>query len=131
MAGYQGWFNTPKDGAGLGWKHFEKEKEFKPGKCTIDLWPDVSEYEKTYETAFKLPDETPAKVFSSYDASTTDLHFKWMKQYGIDGVFMQRFVVSIRNQKGKDNYNKILNNAVLSAEKYDRAICLMYDLSGM
>lgn len=131
MAGYQGWFNTPDDGAGLGWKHFEKEKEFKPGKCTIDLWPDVSEYEKTYETAFKLPDETPAKVFSSYDASTTDLHFKWMKQYGIDGVFMQRFVVSIRNQKGKDNYNKILNNAVLSAEKYDRAICLMYDLSGM
>lgn len=131
MAGYQGWFNTPEDGAGLGWKHFEKEKEFKPGKCTIDLWPDVSEYEKTYETAFKLPDETPAKVFSSYDASTTDLHFKWMKQYGIDGVFMQRFVVSIRNQKGKDNINKILNNAVLSAEKYDRAICLMYDLSGM
>lgn len=131
MAGYQGWFNTPEDGAGLSWKHFEKEKEFKPGKCTIDLWPDVSEYEKTYETAFKLPDETPAKVFSSYDASTTDLHFKWMKQYGIDGVFMQRFVVSIRNQKGKDNYNKILNNAVLSAEKYDRAICLMYDLSGM
>lgn len=131
MAGYQGWFNTPEDGAGLGWKHFEKEKEFKPGKCTIDLWPDVSEYEKTYETAFKLPDETPAKVFSSYDASTTDLHFKWMKQYGIDGVFMQRFVVSIRNQKGKDNYNKILNNAVFSAEKYDRAICLMYDLSGM
>ena len=131
MAGYQGWFNTPEDGAGLGWKHFEIEKEFKPGRCTIDLWPDVSEYEKTYETAFKLPDETPAKVFSSYDASTTDLHFKWMKQYGIDGVFMQRFVVSIRNQKGKDNYNKILNNAVLSAEKYDRAICLMYDLSGM
>ena len=131
MAGYQGWFNTPEDGAGLGWKHFEKEKEFKPGRCTIDLWPDVSEYEKTYETAFKLPDETPVKVFSSYDASTTDLHFKWMKQYGIDGVFMQRFVVSIRNQKGKDNYNKILNNAVLSAEKYDRAICLMYDLSGM
>ena len=131
MAGYQGWFNTPEDGAGLGWKHFEKEKEFKPGRCTIDLWPDVSEYEKTYETAFKLPDETPAKVFSSYDASTTDLHFKWMKQYGIDGVFMQRFVVSKRNQKGKDNYNKILNNAVLSAEKYDRAICLMYDLSGM
>lgn len=131
MAGYQGWFNTPEDGAGLGWKHFEEEKEFKPGKCTIDLWPDVSEYEKTYETAFKLPDETPAKVFSSYDASTIDLHFKWMKQYGIDGVFMQRFVVSILNQKGKDNYNKILNNAILSAEKYDRAICLMYDLSGM
>ena len=27
------------------------------------------------------------------------------------GYLCQRFVVSIRNQKGKDNYNKILNNA--------------------
>lgn len=131
MAGYQGWFNTPGDGAGLGWKHYEKDKEFEPGKCTIDLWPDVSEYEKTYQTAFKMPDGTPARVFSSYDASTTELHFKWMKQYGIDGVFMQRFVVSLRNQKGTDNYNAILNNAIHAAEKYDRALCLMYDLSGM
>lgn len=131
MAGYQGWFNAPDDGAQLGWKHFEKGKEFEPGKCTIDLWPDVSEYQKTYETAFKLPDGASARVFSSYDASTTDLHFKWMQQYGIDGVFMQRFVVSLRNQRGTDNYNTILNNAILSAEKYDRALCLMYDLSGM
>ncbi len=131
MAGYQGWFNTPGDSAGLGWKHFEKSGEFAPGKCTIDLWPDVSEYERTYETPFKLPDGTPARVFSSYDASTTDLHFKWMRQYGIDGAFMQRFVVSLRTRAGTDNYNHILANAILAAEKQDRALCLMYDLSGM
>lgn len=131
MAGYQGWFNTPEDGGGLGWKHFEKEKVFEPGKCTIELWPDVSEYKDTYKTAFKLADGTPAKVFSSRDGSTTDLHFKWMQQYGIDGAFMQRFVVSLRDKKGVDNYNTILFNAVQAAEKHGRAICVMYDLSGM
>lgn len=131
MTGYQGWFNTPEDGGGLHWKHYQKGTTFAPGSCTIDLWPDVSEYEKTYETAFSLKDGTPAKVFSSRDASTTDLHFKWMNQYGIDGAFMQRFVVSIREQKGIENYDAILNNAVDAAEKYGRAISVMYDLSGM
>lgn len=131
MAGYQGWFNTPEDGAGLRWKHFEKGTTFAPGSCTIDIWPDVSEYKDTYETAFSLADGTPARVFSSRDASTTDLHFKWMQEYGIDGAYMQRFVVSLRSPKGVENYDAILNNAVDAAEKYDRAICVMYDLSGM
>ena len=44
MAGYQGWFNTPGDGAGRNWHHYEKGKRFEPGWCTIDLWPEVDEY---------------------------------------------------------------------------------------
>ena len=112
LAGYQGWFNAEGDGAGLGWKHYEKGKVFAPGNCTIDLWPDVSEYEKTYATPFVLADGSQARVFSSHDASTTDLHFRWMRDYGIDGVFMQRFVVSIRSDRGKANSNHILKNAV-------------------
>lgn len=131
MAGYQGWFNAEGDGAGLGWKHYKKDDAFCPGSCTIDLWPDVSEYEDTYETAFVHKDGKPARVFSSHDASTVDLHFRWMKEYGIDGAFMQRFVTSIRSEKGKDNYNDILMNAASAAEKYDRAFCVMYDLSGI
>lgn len=131
MTGYQGWFNTPEDGTGLRWKHYEKGNTFTPGSCTIDLWPDVSEYKNTYKTDFLLKDGTPASVFSSRDASTTDLHFKWMKEYGIDGAFMQRFVVSIREEKRIENYDAILNNAVNAAEKYGRAIGVMYDLSGM
>lgn len=70
-------------------------------------------------------------VFSSYDESTVDLHFKWMKQYGLDGVFMQRFVAEIRNESGLKHFNKVLNSAMKSANKYERAICVMYDLSGM
>jgi len=39
---------------------------------------------------FRNTDGSTAKVFSSADKSTTDLHFN-DKQYGVDGVFMQRF----------------------------------------
>ena len=131
LAGYQGWFNTPEDGCGLGWKHYQKNKEFRPGACTIDLWPDVSEYPKTYPTSFEHKDGRVAHVFSSHDESVTDLHFKWMYEYGIDGVFMQRFVTSISSEKGRKNYTDILLNAKKASEKYGRAFCVMYDLSGM
>lgn len=131
LAGYQGWFNAEDDGAGLGWKHYQKNNEFYPGCCSIDLWPDVSEYEKTYPTDFRMADGSVAEVFSSHDRSTTMLHFKWMEEYGIDGVFMQRFVTSLRTEKGKDNYNHILTNALDASDKYGRAICVMYDLSGI
>ncbi len=131
MAGYQGWFNTPGDGAGRQWHHYTGPNGFRPGSCTIDLWPDVSEYEKTYPTEFRLPDGTPARVFSSYDASTVDTHFRWMQEYGLDGVFMQRFLAEIRNPSGLNHFNKVLDSAMQAANKYERAICIMYDLSGM
>ena len=131
MAGYQGWFNAPGDGSGRGWYHYKGNDGFHPGSCTIDLWPDVSEYEKLYETSFVYDDGTPASVYSPRDYSTVDTHFRWMKEYGIDGVFMQRFVGEISNPSGLKNFNAVLANAMEAANKYDRAICVMYDLSGM
>lgn len=131
LAGYQGWFNTPDDGAGRGWNHYRKGKLFEPGACTIDAWPDMREYKDKYKTDFVYADGTPAYIFSSYDRSTTFLHFKWMKQYGIDGVFMQRFVVTLKSESGRNHYNTILENALEASGRYGRAISLMYDLSGM
>lgn len=131
MVGYQGWFNAEGDGADRGWNHYTHGKTFEPGSTKVDYWPDVSDYEKTYKTAFKLADGKPAYVFSSYDESTVDLHFKWMKQYNIDGAFMQRFVTTFMNPKGAKHYEKVLGSAVKAAKKYDRALVVMYDLSGM
>lgn len=131
MAGYQGWFNAPGDGTGRGWYHYEKRGTFAPGSCTIDLWPDVSEYEKLYPTEFVYEDGTAASTFSAYDASTTDTHFRWMQEYGLDGVFMQRFVVEIAGSSGRHHFNTVLDHAMAAANKYSRAICVMYDLSGM
>lgn len=131
MCGYQGWFSTPDDGSNRGWGHLGRGGGFKPGSCNIDLWPDVTEYQKTYKTNFKLADSTYAYIFSSRDESTTDLHFRWMKKYGIDGVFMQRFVAEVKRERGKNHFDRVLESAMTAAKKYDRAICIMYDLSGM
>ncbi len=131
MAGYQGWFNTPTDGSNRDWKHYSGKQGFKPGSCNIDLWPDVSEYTTTYPTEFSFADGSPAKVFSSADESTVFTHFRWMKEYGIDGVFMQRFVSEVSKPQGLLHFNKVFNSAMLAAEKYNRSICVMYDLSGM
>ena len=130
MAGYQGWFNTPDDGAGRGWYHYSGRNGFKPGSTNVDLWPDVSEYEKLYDTPFTFDDGTVAQLPSPYDYSTVDTHFRWMKEYGLDGVFMQRFVGEVSNPSGKRHFNRVLDNAMRAAAKYGRAICVMYDLSG-
>lgn len=131
MAGYQGWFNAPDDGAGRGWYHYEKRGRFSPGSCTIDLWPDVSEYEKLYKTEFTYKDGSPAYLYSAYDSSTVETHFRWMEEYGIDGVFMQRFVGEISRPSGKNHFDTVLAHAMSSANRHSRAICVMYDLSGM
>jgi hypothetical protein len=44
MCGYQGWFNCPDDGAARGWVHWGKSGGFEPGKCSVDMWPDMREY---------------------------------------------------------------------------------------
>jgi len=108
MAGYQGWFTAEGDGADRGWHHYEKSGKFEPGMNTIDFWPDVREYVKTYKTSFKYPDGSDAYVYSPYDEESVDLHFKWMKEFGIDGVFMQRFVSEIKSVKGKNHFLKYI-----------------------
>lgn len=127
MAGYQGWFRGPDKGFG----HYGLDGKFDETHCKIDAWPDVREYEKTYETTFTHADGSKAKVFSSTDKSTTDLHFRWMKEYGIDGVFMQRFFGSTKNRVNNAPENIVLKNAFQAASVNGRAIALMYDLSGL
>jgi len=131
MAGYQGWFNAPEDGANRGWYHYRGRNGFKPGSTNIDFWPDVTEYQITYDSPFLTKEGKPAKLYSAHDASSVNLHFNWMKEYGIDGVFMQRFVGEIANPSGLNHFNKVLSTAIQSANTNDRAICIMYDLSGM
>ena len=88
MCGYQGWFNCPTDGADLGWTHWARHNgpEMGPGSATVDLWPDVSQYDadELYSTKFRLANGQPAKVFSSHNRKTVRRHFKWMQESGID-----------------------------------------------
>jgi lysophospholipase L1-like esterase len=132
MTGYQGWFSCPSDGSNRGWYHYcGKDGEFRPGSCKIDMWPDVSEYDKIYKTAFQFSDGKPAYTMSSWDESTVETHFRWMREYGIDGAFIQRFVVEMKRPASYSQLNKVWHSAVNSANANNRAICIMYDLSGM
>ncbi len=131
MAGYQGWFNCEGDGANRGWTHYANRGVFEDGNCKIDFLPDVSEYSKKYKTSFNLPDGSPLYVFSSYDESSVDLHFKWMKEFGIDGVFMQRFFSVLTDSNRLNHADKVLASAIKAASKYGVAICIMYDLGSM
>lgn len=131
MCGYQGWFRAEGDGSGGGWQHFGGKGEFSPDHCVIDLWPDVSEYPKTYPTGFKLKDGSPARVFSPWDESTVDLHFRWMREYGIDGAFMQRFFGVTRTEASRAEGRVVLEHALKASQKEGRAIAVMYDLSGL
>ena len=139
FAGYQGWYRTPTDGSGLGWEHYETyDEDFTPGEVGIDYWPDVSELtdEEKYVTGFKHADGSPAYVFTSQNALTVDRHFKWMADYGIDGVFLQRFAVDVvgfhhQSELPLPSNNVILNNVQKGANNHRRAFAVMYDLSGM
>src|SRR5258708_30704842 len=126
MAGYQGWFRAAGDGSAAKRYAFGDENS-----SSIDAWPDVTEYEKTYESPFSMPDGSKARFFSSLDKSTIDLHFKWMQEYNVDGVFMQRFFDATREGNRKKESSVILQNAMEAASKYKRAIAVMYDLSGL
>jgi hypothetical protein len=134
MTGYQGWFNCEGDGANLGWTHWARDgrKPFGPGNITVDLWPDVSEYDddELYTTAFSYPDGTLARTFSSHTRKTVLRHFKWMRDYGIDGAFVQRFTHSLHDRTRRYHKDKVLSSAREGANRYGRSYTIMYDLTG-
>ena len=81
--------------------------------------------DEKYATEFTFADGTPATVFSSVNPKTVNRHFRWMKEYRIDGAFVQRF----RSDFGiRETLTKVMRNALEGAENNDRAISLMYDL---
>lgn len=138
MCGYQGWFTCDGDGANRGWYHWAESTrqgfgKFKPGHCSIDMWPDMSEADEDekFLTEFQHLDGSPAYVFSSIHPKTVDRHFKWMKDYGIDGAFVQRFANETRSPEGLNHCNVVLNNCRKGANHHGRAYAVMYDLSGL
>jgi hypothetical protein len=133
LCGYQGWFTAPGDGSGRGWRHYPARGRFRPGSCGIDLWPDVSELDEDerYATPFRHEDGRVAQVFSSHNRKTVLRHFRWMRQYGIDGVFVQRFGVETLDPNDLRHGNAVLAHCREGANRSGRCYAVMYDLSGL
>ncbi len=134
MCGYQGWFNCEGDGAHRSWVHWTKGKGTpSPANVKVDLWPDMSELgdDEKFNTEFHHQDGRTAQVFSSYMKPTVLRHFQWMKDYGIDGVFVQRFVGGARSPSFQLHNNTVLAHCREGANLHGRTYALMYDLSGL
>jgi len=125
MCGYQGWFRCPGDG-GSQWIHWSRSSSsIASNTLTFEMWPEMSEYNNPYPApGFTYPDGSQAYLFSSQDQDTVDKHFDWMLEYGIDGVFVQRFVVGVASHP-----TNVLDHARLAANRTGRAFALTYDIS--
>lgn len=130
LCGYQGWFRCPGDPAGEGWRHWSRDsKILSPRSVTVEMWPDLSEFpagEKYAAPGFKHPDGKQAYLFSSANPRTVDRHFQWMKDHGIDGVFVQRFLVELQ----RPSTDQVLGHVRTAAGKTGRAYAVCYDLTG-
>jgi hypothetical protein len=134
MCGYQGWFNCEGDGADRGWFHWTRRGgKLEPGNAKIDLWPDMSELGpgERFTTDFTNAAGKVAEVFSSFKQPTVLRHFEWMRDYGIDGVFVQRFAVDTRGANGLRHNNTVLSHCREGAKRSGRTFAVMYDLSGL
>lgn len=133
MCGYQGWFRCEGDGSNNGWHHHAVDGKFEPGQTHIDLWHDVSQLGpgERFATPFRHADGRVAEVFSSVNETTVRRHFRWMREYGIDGVFLQRFATGTLNPRTRRPMDRVLANCRASAKAESRKWSLMYDLSGL
>lgn len=131
LCGYQGWFRCPGDAAGGGWRHWSRNgQSISPRSVTFEMWPDLSEYgddEQYVASGFTHADGSPAHLFSSAHPKTVERHFEWMQQYGIDGAFVQRFLVELRDP----STDLVLEHCRAAAAKSGRAYAICYDMSGM
>lgn len=133
LCGYQGWFNTPCDRAGFGFTHWGQGLE-RPdgGHFTVDMWPDTSEYapqDLCEVPGLKMPDGSSARLYSAFRKGPVLLHCKWMRQYGIDGVFLSRFVGEANSPTRSRHINQVLANLREGCHREGRVWAMMLDLS--
>jgi hypothetical protein len=138
MCGYQGWFRCPGDAANMGWMHWSRDPaRIAPETLTFEMWPDVSEYspdELCAAPGFTHPDGTQAYLFSSDNAATVLRHFQWMRDYGIDGAWLQRFAVGLPGGPEERWYAStltVLDHVRHAARATGRAWAVSYDIAAM
>ena len=88
----------------------------------------MREYSTWYHTGYaNLNNGDPATLFSSYDQSTVNTHFRWMQQNGCDTAALQRF-----NPDGGEGPTRDAMAAKVrtAAEAYGRKFYIMYDVTG-
>lgn len=129
LMGYQGWFQTPGDEWGA-WGHWFRGDSH-ADQATFDLWPDIRECraQELHPTKMSLASGQPAQLFSSLNPSTVDRHFRWMREYNIDGVSLGRFTAGTKGD-ALPRLNRLLHNVRAAAERHHRTFFVWYDITG-
>jgi hypothetical protein len=138
MCGYQGWFRCPGDAANLGWVHWSRDwRRIAPETLTFEMWPDMTDYglkERFPAPGFTYPSGHPADLFSSDNPATVQRHFTWMRDYGLDGAWLQRFLVGLPSGPASKQYpssERVMQYVREAAEKTGRVWAISYDTAGM
>ena len=134
MFGYQGWFGCPTDGSRLQrWNHwFRPGGPAGPATLRVDMWPDTSELPAADRcpAPLTMPDGRAAELYSAYRPATVDVHFRWLREYDLAGVFLQRFTVRLDDPAMRDFRDTVARNVRIAAETHGRVFAVMYDISG-
>src|SRR4051794_38038382 len=134
LFGYQGWFLCRGAGSRVnGWTHWFRNAAPTAANLTIDLWPDTSELgaDELCATDLAYADGSVARLYSAYNGKTVARHFAWMRQAGIDGVALQRFVSEVHDPGLFAARNQVTRNVQAAAEAEGRVFAIEYDVSGV
>jgi hypothetical protein len=130
LFGYQGWFNCAGDGSPENnWRSWARGTPA-ADTLTVDMYPDLSELDADERCA--VPNLTiggkQAYLYSAWNKKTVLRHFRWMKDYGLDGVLVQRFVTNIARKRASGDV--VLKNVMEAARASGRTFAIEYDISG-
>jgi hypothetical protein len=94
LFGYQAWFDCPSPGSNhRSWSHWARGTP-SAESLSVDMYPDLREFAAADLCA--VPGMTigskPAYLFSARNPEVVTRHFRWMKEYGLDGALVQRFL---------------------------------------
>jgi len=129
VAGYQVWFSTGTTSSG--WFHWNGGVQPSANKLNFEVYPDVSEYNDNdlTTTGFaNLGNGDLSKLFNSANTGVINTHFKWMKDAGIDGVALQRFINGIGTVIINSDESHLLK-VKDAAENNNKIFYICYDIT--
>jgi hypothetical protein len=134
LFGYQGWFACAGDGSPFNrWVHWTNGGTPDGTNVKHEMWPDMSKLDadELFATNMTYQGGAVAKLYSGYNAKTIARHFRWMREAGIDGVLVQRFLNEVEGQgEGYRQRNGVTEGVRAGAEAEGRVFAIEYDISG-
>lgn len=127
LFGYQGWFSCPE--AGGYWGHWSNGTPAATN-LTIDMYPFLGDFQpqELCKAGSMTTGGKQAYLFSSQSPKVVDTHFKWMEEYGLDGVLVQRFIGEAPGKRSSGDV--VLKNIMAAALAHGRTFAIEYDLTG-